>query len=70
MSTLSQRASKLEQNVQPQERRFVGWGANPWTPEQMAEANRRHPDKRLFWRSLVETPEDTGRKLANSSAEL
>lgn len=70
MKTQMNRVKKLEQKAQIQERQFIDWPANPWTPEQMAEAIRRNPERRLFFRPLLETPEDTARKMADPSAEL
>ena len=70
MKTQQNRLTKLEQKAPPCERRFIGWAGNPWTPEQMAEAIRRQPTQRFFWRSLLETPEDTQRKMADGAAEL
>ena len=70
MKTQKNRIRKLEQKAAPQERQFICWIGNPWTPEQEAEAIRRSPTKLVFWRSLLETPEDTARKMADPSAEL
>jgi hypothetical protein len=70
MKTQANRAKRLEQKVPAKGRQFIGWPHNPWTPEQEAEAIRRRPRKRLFWRSLVETPEDTRRKMADPSEEV
>ena len=70
MRTQKNRIRKLEQKVPPLECKFVGWIGNPWTPEQEAEAIRRSPTKRFFYRSLLETTEDTKKKMADPSAEL
>lgn len=72
MRTQSNRARKLEQEMHTdtQERQFISWPANPWTDEQKAEAVRRHPEQRVFWRSLLETPQETAAKMADPSAEL
>ena len=50
-------------------RTFYGWPINPWTPEQAAEAIRRHPEKTEFWRSAFERPEDTAVKMADPTAD-
>lgn len=68
--TLRKRIKKLEQNTRSGEPQFIGWAGNPWTPEQQAEALRRHPGKMVFWRSLTEQPEHTARKMADPTAEL
>jgi hypothetical protein len=70
MKSQKNRVKKLEQMVPPIERQFVGWKGNPWTPEQEAEAIRRQPNQTIFWRSLLETPEETQRKMADPTAEL
>ena len=70
MKAQSNRLKKLEQKAPPFERQFFGWPGNPWTPAQQAEAIRRNPTKPMFWRTLLETPEDTTRKMADPSAEL
>ena len=49
---------------------FIGWTGNPWTEAQMAEAKRRQPDVKRFWRPLLETPEDTARKMADPTADF
>ena len=70
MKTQNNRLKNLEQKAPPFERQFVCWLGNPWTPEQEAEAIRRHPERRIFWRSLLDTPEDTKRKMADGSPDL
>ena len=70
MNVLGARVEKLEQKRPAAKREFIGWLGNPWTPEQEAEAIRRKPEQRVFWRSLLETPEDTARKMADPTAEL
>ena len=70
MKTQQNRVKQLEQQVPPFERKFYCWKGNPWTPEQEAEAIRRNPTKQFFYRSLLETPEDTPRKMADPTAEL
>ena len=70
MKTQNNRLKKLEQKAPPLERRFICWIGNPWTPEQEAEAIRRNPTKLIFWRTLLETPEDTAKKMADPSADL
>jgi len=50
------RLALAEKKVMPPvERQFFAWEGNPWTPEQQAEAIRRHPRARFFWRTLVGT---------------
>ena len=58
------RLERLEKKV-PVERRFVEWLGDPWTPEQKAEAIRREPERRIFWRSLL----DVCKKVINDAAE-
>ena len=70
MNTQKSRLKKMEQKAPPIERKFICWIGNPWTPEQEAEAIRRHPEKKIFFRSLLETPEDTKRKIADPTSEL
>ena len=57
MSKREKRLTRLERQT-PIERRFVGWAGNPWTEEQKAEAVRREPDRRIFFRSLSESIQD------------
>jgi hypothetical protein len=52
MKPLARRVAKLEARMPPTEPEFVCWKGNPWTEEQMAEAKRRQPDVKFFWRSL------------------
>lgn len=54
MSNRDKRLARLEKK-EPFERKFVAWEGNPWTPEQMAEAIRCEPDKRVFWKSLLDS---------------
>ena len=54
---------RLKQKAQMVERLFYTWPMNPWTPEQAAEAMRRHPDQMVFWRSAHELPVDTELKM-------
>ena len=62
LKTQDTRLKKMEQQVPPFERQFIGWAGNTWTPEQKAEAIRLNPDQRVFWRSLVSS-EGTCNKL-------
>ena len=57
MSKREKRLTQLERQT-PIERRFVEWVGNPWTEEQKAEAIRREPDRRIFFRSLSESTQD------------
>ena len=70
MKTQTNRAKRLEKKAPTGEPQFYCWIGNPWTPEQEAEAIRRNPEKRVFWRGLLEKPEDTARKMADPTAEL
>lgn len=70
MNPQSNRVAKLEECQPTRERQFVAWIGNPWTPEQKAEAIRRRPEQLIFWRSLLETPEDTARKMADPATAL
>lgn len=70
MSSHRRRIKQLERNMPTTEPIFFGWIGNPWTPEQMAEAIRRSPDKLRFGRTLLETPEETARKMADPTIEL
>ena len=54
MKTQETRVKKLEQKAPPIERKFISWQGRPWTEEQKAEAIRRNPKCRIFWRSLLE----------------
>ena len=54
---------RLKQKAQMVERLFYAWPMNPWTPEQAAEAMRRHPEQTVFWRSAHELPVDTADKM-------
>ena len=54
---------RLKQKAQMVERLFYAWPMNPWTPEQAAEAMRRHPDQMVFWRSAHELAVDTELKM-------
>jgi len=58
MSNKSKRLKRLEKQLEkkePVKPQFIGWIGNPWTPEQMAEAIRREPNRKIFWRSLLES---------------
>ena len=55
MKKQSTRLEKLEKKAPPTKPVFVGWIGNPWTPEQEAEAIRKNPGQKIFWRSLLET---------------
>ena len=70
MKTQEKRVAKLEAAGPAEEVEFFGWIGNPWTEEQMAEAKRRQPNVKGFWRPLLETPEDTARKMADPTASL
>ena len=70
MKTQKGRVEKLEKKAPAEEVEFICWRGNPWTEEQMAEAKRRQPDVKIFWRSLLETPEDTARKMADPTADF
>jgi hypothetical protein len=52
MKTQASRLARVEQKTPQRERQFISWQGNPWTPEQMAEAICREPNRRIFWRSL------------------
>jgi hypothetical protein len=54
VNTDATRMTRIEERSPRIDRRFVGWISNPWTPEQMAAAIRRHPQQRVFWRSRRE----------------
>ena len=54
MKTQATRLAQVERKAVPRKRQFVGWAANPWTPEQEAEAIRREPKRHLFWRSILQ----------------
>ena len=62
MSTQGNRTIQLEKLAPTHERQFVDWSGNPWTPEQKAAAIRRHPEQRVFWRSLLATTEAGGQR--------
>ncbi len=69
MKTLTNTVKRLEKKMpEPKDTQFVGWPHNPWTPEQMVEAARREPTRKVFWRTLVESPEETAKKMADPSA--
>ncbi len=53
MKTQHTRLKKLEQKAEPIEREFVDWPHNRWTEEEKAEAIRKDPTCRIFWRSLL-----------------
>lgn len=57
MNNRDKRLTRLEQKT-PIERQFIWWEGNPWTEEQKAEAIRREPDRRIFWRSLLDSIPD------------
>ena len=63
MKTQKRRVRKLEHKTPLVERVFYSWPMNPWTPEQAAEAIRRHPDQMVFWRSGHELSVDTEMKM-------
>ncbi|HNX35037.1 MAG TPA: hypothetical protein PKM57_10440 [Kiritimatiellia bacterium] len=63
MRDKNKRLERLEKKASV-ERVFVAWG-DPWTPEQKAEAIRREPERRIFWRSLV----DVSKKVIADAAE-
>ena len=52
------------------ERMFFGWPMSPWTPEQAAEAMRRHPDQMVFWRSGHELAVDTELKMRYPNEDM
>ena len=62
MKTQKRRVRKMKKTATV-ERKFYAWPMNPWTPEQAAEAIRRHPDQTVFWRSAYERKEDTEMKM-------
>ena len=69
MRNLTNTVKRLEKKVPlPDETQFLGWSHNPWTPEQMAEAVRREPKQKVFWRPLLESPKETAKKMANPNA--
>ena len=50
------RIEKLENQIPDgQEPQFVYWIGHPWTEEEKAAAIKKHPNQKLFWRSLRET---------------
>ena len=53
MKKWEKRLDKLKEQTQL-EQQFIAWKGNPWTPEQKAEALRLEPNRRIFWRSLLE----------------
>ena len=60
MNKLQKRLIELDKRVReirPLEPQFFGWDADPWTPEQQAEAIRRFPKGLWFGRSLVPYPD-------------
>lgn len=64
------RILRLEDEKGPRQRTFVSWLGNPWTEAQKAEAIRRQPTTMLFWRSLLEQPEETARKMSDPKARF
>ena len=69
MKVQKRRVRKMEKTATA-ERKFYAWPMNPWTPEQAAEAIRRHPDQTVFWRSGHELPVDTEMKMKHPNEEL
>ena len=61
---------RREQETRTVVRKFYGWPMSPWTPEQVAEAVRRHPDQTVFWRSAYERKVDTAMKMAHPEEDL
>ena len=59
MKIQDKRLNKLEQNAPPFKREFIEWAGNPWTEEEMAEAIRKDPNERVFWKSLLAGKEFT-----------
>jgi len=53
MKKREKRLDKLKEQTQL-EQQFIAWKGNPWTAEQKAEALRLEPNRRIFWRSLLE----------------
>jgi hypothetical protein len=51
-------------------KRFYGWKHNPWTWEEVLEANRRNPEKERFIRREGELAEDTEAKMRDSRVEM
>jgi len=47
------RLEKLERDFPSIKLEFVAWPGFSWTPEEKAEAIRRNPGQRKFWRSLT-----------------
>jgi len=70
MKEQENRLKKMETAQPSEEVEFVCWLGNPWTEEQMTEAKRRQPNVKFFWRPLLETPEDTARKMADPTADF
>ena len=69
MKTQKRRVEKTKKTAM-EERVFFGWSMNPWMPEQAAEAMRRHPDQKVFWRSQYELQVDTEMKMKYPDEEL
>ena len=59
-----------EKKAQMVERLFYAWPMSPWTPEQAAEAMRRHPDQMVFWRSAHELSVDTELKMRYPNEDM
>jgi len=53
MKKWEKRLGQLKEQM-PLEQQFIAWRGNPWTPDQMAKAIRLEPDRRIFWRSLLD----------------
>ena len=69
MKAQKKRVRKMEQTATV-ERKFYAWPMNPWTPEQAAEAIRRHPEQTVFWRSAYERKEDTAGKMKYPNEDM
>ena len=54
MKSQAKRLAGLEDKAPPMEPQFIAWEGQTWTPEEQAEALRRDPDERVFWKSLLE----------------
>ncbi len=67
MKTQGTRLKALEQKAPPTERQFIAWAHNPWTPAQMAKAMREEPERRIFWRSLIEDAGAPDRRTADNA---
>lgn len=56
MGIPNKRLEKIEQSIPPDaEPQFFAWLDNPWTEAEKEEALRKHPEQRIFIKSLSRT---------------